>query len=482
MPNDPKQVGWTPMLLLICVGTTIGAVIPIGYALGVMNTPAEVIKAWTIGSVSNTYGVQLNETNADILWASIVSIFQVGGILGSFISGSISNKFGRRGCLIFSGVLLSFAGLFLYFCRMVNLVEMMFLGRYLIGISAALIYTSQPMYLLECAPIHLRGSAGVFTLLGITGGIVVGQIFSLQQVYGNEKSWELALSAFLIFVLIGFLPAFWFPESPSWLIKVRQDEELARKSLRSLRGKNAEETINAEIAELKASAAASSEILGFCAVLKNSEFCLPLLIVISFTACQGLSGINGIFFYSVRIFTKCGFSSENATWLNFGSGVLNFVCALISLVIMEKFNRRPCMLLSAGACAVSLIGLGFALKFIDYVSWFPMLCVILMASFIIFFNVGLGPIPFFIGTELFELPPRTVAMATGNFSCWTGNFLIGMCFPPVESLIGPFCFLPCGGVCIYCFLLTWRYVPETRGFEPSDVKPLMVNGLKSKVT
>lgn len=42
--KQPKRVGWTPILLLICVATTIGAVIPVGYALGVMNTPAEVGK------------------------------------------------------------------------------------------------------------------------------------------------------------------------------------------------------------------------------------------------------------------------------------------------------------------------------------------------------------------------------------------------------------------------------------------------------
>ncbi|XP_012160829.1 solute carrier family 2, facilitated glucose transporter member 1-like isoform X1 [Ceratitis capitata] len=482
MPDDPKRVGWTPILLLICVATTIGAVIPVGYALGVMNTPAEVIKKWVTASVSKRYGVELNATNLDILWASIVSIFQVGGIMGSFVSGPISNRFGRKGCLLISSNLLLFAGLLLYVCRMVQLVELLLLGRFLIGISSALIFTAQPMYLLECAPIHLRGSAGVFTLLGITGGIVMGQVFSLQQVFGNEDYWDLALSFYVSCVLFGFAPSFWFPESPSWLMKVRKNEELAKESLRSLRGENAEDAIHAEIAEMKASAAESSEILSFGAVLKNSEFCLPLLIVVSFMACQGLSGINGIFFYSVRIFTKCGFSGENATWLNFGAGVLNFVFGLVSFVLMERCNRRPCMLISYGACAISLIGLGIALKYIDSVSWFPILCVVFMASFIVFFNFGLGPIPFFIGTELFELPPRTVAMATGNFSFWTGNFLIGMCFPPLESLIGPFCFLPCGGVCIYCFLLTWRYVPETRGFEPSDVKPLMANGLKSKVT
>ncbi|XP_054738764.1 solute carrier family 2, facilitated glucose transporter member 1-like isoform X2 [Anastrepha obliqua] len=482
MPTDPKSVGWTPRLLLICIGTTVGAVVPIGYALGVMNTPAEVIKEWAIASVAETYGAELNPTNADVLWASIVSIFQVGGILGSFISGTFSNKFGRRGCLLISGCLLICAGLLLGFCRMIGLVEMLLLGRFLIGISTALIYTAQPMYLLECAPIHLRGSAGVFTLLGITGGIVVGQIFSFEQVFGNVKDWDAALDSYLFCVLIGFLPIFWFPESPSWIMNVRQDEEFARASLKSLRGKNADDIINAEIAEIKASAAASSEILSFSAVMKSSELCLPMLIVISFMACQGLSGINGIFFYSVRIFTKCGFSTESAAWMNFGAGVLNFIFALVSFVVMQKFNRRPCMLLSSGACAISLFGLGFALKYIDSVSWFPILCVLLMASFIIFFNFGLGPIPFFIGTELFELPPRSVGMSAGNFSCWTGNFLIGMFFPVVESAIGPFCFLPCGGVCIYCFLLTWRYLPETQRIRPSEVKTLMADGLKSKVT
>jgi hypothetical protein len=34
--------GWTPLLVLTGVATTLGSSIPVGYNIGVMNTPAHV--------------------------------------------------------------------------------------------------------------------------------------------------------------------------------------------------------------------------------------------------------------------------------------------------------------------------------------------------------------------------------------------------------------------------------------------------------
>jgi len=85
-----------------------------------------------------------------------------------------------------------------------------------------------------------------------------------------------------------------------------------------------------------------------------------------------------------------------------------------------------------------------------------------------------------MNTELLEDSPRPVAMSMGSLFSWIGNFLVGMCFPLLQSVWSSFAFIPCMCVCIYCLLLTWRYLPETRGREPKDVKPLMSNGLASK--
>lgn len=48
------------------------------------------------------------------------------------------------------------------------------------------------------------------------------------------------------------------------------------------------------------------------------------------------------------------------------------------------------------------------------------------------FEIGPGPIPWFIVAELFSQGPRPAAMAVAGCSNWTSNFLVGMLFPYAE--------------------------------------------------
>lgn len=48
--------------------------------------------------------------------------------------------------------------------------------------------------------------------------------------------------------------------------------------------------------------------------------------------------------------------------------------------------------------------------------------------FVIFFEVGPGPIPWFIVAELFSQGPRPAAIAVAGFCNWACNFIVGMCF------------------------------------------------------
>lgn len=50
-------------------------------------------------------------------------------------------------------------------------------------------------------------------------------------------------------------------------------------------------------------------------------------------------------------------------------------------------------------------------------------------GFVAFFEVGPGPIPWFIVAELFSQGPRPAAMAIAGCTNWTSNFIIGMGFP-----------------------------------------------------
>lgn len=68
----------------------------------------------------------------------------------------------------------------------------------------------------------------------------------------------------------------------------------------------------------------------------------------------------------------------------------------------------------------------------DQVSWMSYVTVAAIFCFVAFFEIGPGPIPWFIVSELFSQGPRSAAVAVAGFCNWSANFLVGMCFQYVE--------------------------------------------------
>lgn len=51
-------------------------------------------------------------------------------------------------------------------------------------VDIGLITSVMPMYLTELAPLHLRGTTGVLCPLGVTSGVLVAQILSVETILG----------------------------------------------------------------------------------------------------------------------------------------------------------------------------------------------------------------------------------------------------------------------------------------------------------
>lgn len=105
-----------------------------------------------------------------------------------------------------------------------------------------------------------------------------------------------------------------------------------------------------------------------------------------------------MFYYSVSIFQAIGFTKSNAEWANLGAGCLNLLVSFYSPVLMEKVNRRPLILTSCIGCGIFLTLLSLFYGFADRSSIFPPLSVIALLAYILLYQIGLGPIPYFCGT------------------------------------------------------------------------------------
>ncbi|XP_037714859.1 solute carrier family 2, facilitated glucose transporter member 1 [Drosophila subpulchrella] len=478
--NEVPQ--WTWSLKWAAIGSSIGAAVPVGYCTGVMNSPAEVMRSWCNETLIARYDLDLGESGLELLWSALVSIFLVGGAIGSVVGATMANRYGRRGCFNICGILLALAAICFYACRPLDSVELLLLGRLLAGLAGGLITAFMPMWHSEISSLSQRSTLAPLCPMGLTLGVVVAQVCSLRSLLGGPENWHLCLAFYGLLVAVCYAPFRWYPESPKWMYVVRGRKDEARRQLQQLRGYTAgSAALQAEIDEMEMEAASKVEALGLVQVLSDPQYRLPLIIVCAFLGGQQLSGINAIFFYSVSIFRKAGLSIQASQWANLGAGSLNLATSMLGPILLERLNRRPLMLFSTFFCTVFLFLFAMMLYFIESFSWFAMGCIGCIFLYIFFFQFGLGPMPFFIGAELFELAPRPAAMSLGSVVYWICNFIIGMAFPTLQNAFGALVFLPFSVACLLLFGLTKRYLPETRGREPSEVAPLVASGFKSKV-
>lgn len=114
------------------------------------------------------------------------------------------------------------------FCRYMESVGMLMVGRLFVGLASGITTATGPMYLSEVSPLVFRGSAGTFLSLGMVIGILAGEAVSLDEVLGSKVLWHYAFSAFAVLVLIGLVPYYWFPESPKYLYIIADEKENAK--------------------------------------------------------------------------------------------------------------------------------------------------------------------------------------------------------------------------------------------------------------
>ncbi|XP_055319987.1 solute carrier family 2, facilitated glucose transporter member 1-like isoform X2 [Sitodiplosis mosellana] len=482
--NAAQAPKWGLLLMVTTFAMTIGTGIPVGYNIGVMNSPSSFMKKWCNQTIIQRYDKYLSVDQLETLWSTIISIFLVGGCVGSLFAASLADRFGRKGALLTCAILFAIGAVLFGFCRALSSVEVLIVGRFIVGLSSGVTTAVLGMYLGEIAPSELRGTLGTFSGLGVTAGVVVAQVASLQELLGTDELWHYALSFYIVLVIVCFLPFKWFPESPKYLFVVAGKRDVARNELMRLRvGEGSDDLlnrINAELIAMEQEAATQADTRSIWSVLTDSTLFLPLVLICALMGGQQLSGVNAVFYYSVDIFEKVGLSEVNAKWANLGAGILNLMVAFTGPKVMEKINRRTVIIISCLLSGVFLVMLSIVMKYVDVISWFPVACVLSVFGYIIAYQFGLGPIPFFIGTELFEISTRPGAMSIGSLASWAGNFCIGMTFLPMNNAIGAFVFLPFAVVCFLLVALMYVYLPETRGREAADIAPIVSRGFRSR--
>ncbi|XP_032080352.1 solute carrier family 2, facilitated glucose transporter member 3-like isoform X2 [Thamnophis elegans] len=476
--GPPEQSKKITLPLLAAVSVAAIGSLQFGYNTGVINAPEQIIKGFFNDTSLERTGHYISEKLLTALWSLSVSIFSVGGMIGSFSVGFFVNRFGRRNSMLLANVLAIVAGILMGCSKLAWAMEMLIIGRFIVGVFCGLCTGLVPMYISEVSPTALRGAFGTLNQLGIVVGILVAQIFGLDVILGTEKLWPLLLGFTVIPALLQLLALPFCPESPRFLLINKMEEEKAVKVLQSLRGV---QDVSSDIQEMKEESAKMSQEkkVTIPELFRSPSYRQAIIIAIALQLSQQLSGINAVFYYSTGIFKDAGV--KQPVYATIGAGVVNTVFTVVSLFLVERAGRRTLHLVGLGGMAVCAIIMTVALALKNIKTWISYISIFGTFAFVALFEIGPGPIPWFIVSELFSQGPRPAAVAVAGFCNWASNFLVGMLFPYAEKACGPYVFLIFVGFLLFFFFFTFFKVPETKGRTFEDISSVFerqtVNGL-----
>ena len=190
---------------------------------------------------------------------------------------------------------------------------------------------------------------------------------------------------------------------------------------------------------------------------------------------QQLSGINAVFYYSTSFFENLntGGHPEYGTILIF---VINVVATyIVAFYYMDQYGRKSLLATSCIGMFVCCIIITISLIVLSTSSatstattstmmiW-NYVTVISVVTYVVFFEVGLGCIPFFIISELVPSSSGQLGKIQSiAMSCnWFCNFLVGMFFPYLDELLHhKYTFLPFATILLATSIYTIFVLPET---------------------
>ncbi|XP_022238794.1 solute carrier family 2, facilitated glucose transporter member 1-like isoform X1 [Limulus polyphemus] len=453
--------GLTGHLSFAIAAAALGSAFQHGYNTGVVNAPRDVIMKFINATYTERFNEEPGEQTVTIIFSIMVSIFCIGGMVGALGTAYVAETFGRKGSLLLNNILVFIAAGLMVFSKMAKSYEMLIIGRFFIGLNSGLNAGLVPMYLIEVSPTYLRGAVGTIYQLVITITILISQIVGLPQVLGTEEHWPYVFGMTLIPAIFMLATMPLCPESPRYILIFQGKELAAQKALTWFRGTI---EVHDEMDEMRSEYEATKLVpkVTLHEMWTNPVLRTPLIISVVVMLSQQLSGINAAIFFSTKIFESAGLNKETALYATLGMGSINILMTIVSLVLVEKAGRRTLHLVGLGGMGIITVLLTLCMALKTLVPWLSYLSIIWVIGFVVMFATGPGSIPWFLVTELFGQGARAIATSIAVAVNWSANFVVGLSFLPLTTVMGDYTFLIFTVFLAIFWIFTYKRVPETK--------------------
>lgn len=258
-----------------------------------------------------------------------------------------------------------------------------------------------------------------------------------------------AIPAGLFLLLLLFVP-----ETPRFLVMKGKDNK-ALSVLNKISGSDEAPAILKEIKDTIHEKSAPWLSFGF----------FVILIGILLSIFQQVVGINVVLYYAGNIFRNVGASTNSSLLQTIIVGIDNLTFTVVAILAVDKFGRKPLMIIGALGMAVSMFALGTSF----YTHNEGLLALVFVLLYTAFFAMSWGPVTWVLLSEIFPNSIRG-AMSIAVAAQWIANWLVSFTFPIMndnqmltQHFNHGFSYWIYGVMGILAALFVWKLVPETKG-------------------
>ena len=493
----------------ITLVATLGGLL-FGYDTAVISGAVESLRKFFIDPL----GLQPDQANA--LEGFVVSSALIGCIIGASFAGWLSQRYGRKPTQVFAAILFLLSGIGSAWPEMFfgmpgtgdyTFRNLFVIYRILGGVGVGLASVVSPMYIAEIAPAERRGNLVAWNQFAIIFGMLVVYFVNYTIAMQGDATWlhtigwrwmfaSESIPAVLFLILLAFVP-----ETPRYLVmKGRESKALGilGKLMEQTRAKTELESIKESFKEKEPPMkpyfifCATWAVIFFVAfgILKmigNTNaleisligsfvvsLILPIrsygiriiLVGVMLSAFQQFVGINVVLYYAPEIFKTMGAATDAALLQQIIVGAVNLSFTVLAILTVDRFGRRPLMIIGALIMAVSMFILGSTF----YTHSVGMGSLICMLVYTAGFAMSWGPVCWVLLAEIFPNSVRSTVMSMAVAAQWIANFLVSWTFPMLNKsqyLTDTFnhgmAYWIYGVMGILAALFIWKFVPETKG-------------------
>jgi sugar porter (SP) family MFS transporter len=431
----------------------------------------------------------------------ITASMPAGSFLGALASSFIADHLSRR-TAIQVAALIFILGATLQ-CSAQNIAHLC-VGRVIAGVAIGIASSIVPVYQAEIAPKEIRGRVVSLQQWAITWGILIQYFiqYGASWVDGGPDAPNQGAAAFripwgiqMVPAFILFIGLFFFPRSPRWLAsKDRWDEAI--EVLANLHGKGDQShpKVLAEFKEIQeALEVEKQQATSSYRTLVEPRMFKRVILGMSVQMWSQLCGMNIMMYYIVYIMQAANIASPLLTASI--QYIINVVLTLPAILYLDKWGRRPSMLLGSFGMMTWLFISG-ALQGaygvpnprtdpkLDDITWVlpknhatvSRTVVAMSYLFVATFATTWGPSSWTYPSEIFPSKIRAKAVSLATASNWAWNCALAFAVPPLLWSINWKMYMIFATFNGLAFIHMFLAAPETKGKTLEEMDEVFDSG------